>query len=265
MSQVIRTLVVDDEKLARGGLSEMLRADPELAVDSCGDGRSAVQLIRHSPIELVFLDIQMRGMDGFGVIEAVGVERMPVVVFTTAYGAHAIRAFEAAALDYLLKPIGDERLAIALARAKEAVRQRRLGRVTQQLAALLSGTGGSPAAAAPVERTSARVLVRQGNSSYFVDWRDVEWIESSDNYARLWSRGRSHLVREPLHRFEASLAASGFVRTHRTALVRADLIREIRVLGVRKHVAVLADGTRVPVSRERRSAILQLLRDRGQG
>lgn len=257
MTGVIHCLVVDDEKLARDGLRAMLAKDAELDVAACASGAEAVQAIRKGNVHLVFLDIRMRGMDGFDVIEAVGVEHMPVVVFTTAYGAHAIQAFEACALDYLLKPIGDDRLRQAVIRAKNTIRDRRLGAVQQQLLALLQA---GPPRSEPVR--AHRIQIRSGTSTFFLDATDIDWIESAGNYARVWSKGRSHLVRDSLSNLERELQPSGFLRSHRATLVNMARVRELRSVRLGGSVVVMQDGTRVPVSRDRRATLLEALRDR---
>lgn len=256
LSPHIRVLVVEDERPAREGLCAMLRrADPELAVTECGDADSAVRHLRSDAVDLVLLDVRLRGATGFDVIKAVGVEQMPVTVFTTAFDQYALRAFEACALDYLLKPIGEERLQRVLGRARDAVRQKRLGAISAQLAQLLQAVadGGSQD---PVPDDLRRILVRTGVSSYYIDLADVSWVEAADNYSRFWTGGRSHLVRVPLAQLEERLVNAGFVRTHRTALIRSALIQEVRTTGRRRFAAVLVDGTRVPTSRERRANVL---------
>jgi two-component system LytT family response regulator len=257
MTGAIRCFVVEDEKLARDGLRAMLSADPELDVACCASGAEAVQVIRKGDVHLVFLDIRMRGMDGFQVIEAVGAERMPVVVFTTAYGAHAIQAFDACALDYLLKPISDERLRQAVRRAKDTLRHRRLGAVQQQLLALLqTNPSRSPPSAA------YRIQIRRGTSTFFLASFEIDWIESADNYARIWSKGRSYLVRESLSHLERELELFGFIRVHRASVVNLARVLELRTAALGGSVVVMEDGTRVPVSRDRRALVLAAMRGR---
>lgn len=253
-----RILVVDDERLAREGLAQMLRAQPGVSVEACGSGEAAVDLLRREAFDIVFLDVQMRGLDGFGVIRTVGPERMPIVVFTTAYSEYALRAFEAAAVDYLLKPIGEERLAAALARAVEAARLRRLGHMSQQLMALLASAGESQRAPAT---QAHRFKVRAGRSVYFVEASQVDWIESADNYARLWVGTRSHLIRESMQSVEQVLAPAGFMRVHRGAIVNLARVREVRTTREGAYQAALAGGETVPVSRERRDDLLRALQE----
>jgi two-component system, LytTR family, response regulator len=266
-----RTLVVDDEQLARSGLRSMLQGDADLAVEECVGGREAVRIIRDSagdaPVDLVFLDVRMPAMDGFDVIDAVGAERMPVVVFTTAYSDYAIQAFEACALDYLLKPVGEVRLSQAVARAKERIRQRRAGELSEQLIALLErrpGTLPVPDAGRQTEHDDSvplrRLLLRSGTTSYYVDTDRIDWIEADTYYARIWTGVRSHLLRQSLAHLETLLDGRLFVRVHRSAIVNVRNIREIGRVGLGKYCVRLQDGRQIPVSRERRRALHAALR-----
>ena len=269
----IRTLVVDDEKLARSGLREMLAVDPELAVDECSGGREAIRILRDGSVDVVFLDVQMPKIGGFDVIEAVGTDRMPVVVFVTAFSAYAIEAFEACALDYVVKPVREARLTQAVTRAKEAVRQRRLGTVGDQLVSLLARRPTSPGRLAEpdvIDTTVAtepgpmhRVLLRSGTKSYYVDVEDIDWIESDNYYARIWTGVRSHLLRQSLSQLEASLNARQFVRVHRSAIVNVARVGDIRQTGIGRYAVMLRDGTQVPLSRDRKRALHEALRRRG--
>jgi two-component system LytT family response regulator len=260
----VRTLVVDDEPLARAGLRALLDEDPEVAVVAeCANGREAVAAVRAHAPDLVLLDVQMPGLDGFGVVREVGADAMPVVVFATAFDQYALRAFEARALDYLLKPFTDERFRDVLARAKAQVRQRRAGalgaRLAGELAALLAG-GGAPAPAAPPPPPGpARVPVRLGTRTAFVRLDDVDWIEAADYYARLHVGGASHLLRETMDELEARLDPRRFVRVHRSAIVRVDRVRELRAVAAGRHEVVLRDGTRLPLSRSRRERVERAL------
>jgi len=267
---VYRTLVVDDEKLARAGLRAMLSKDPQLELDECGGGREAVRIIRDTaaaPVDLVFLDVRMPAMDGFDVIAAVGVDRMPVVVFTTAYSDYAIQAFDACALDYLLKPVRESRLAQAVDRAKEAVRQRRAGALSEQLVALLAQRPPSQPIAGEVNEIGAesslplrRVLLRSGATSYYIDTDDIDWIEADTYYARIWTGVRSHLLRQSLAHLETVLDPARFVRVHRSAIVNVGKVREIARVGIGKYCVRMHDGRQIATSRDRRRALHATLR-----
>ena len=259
----VRALVVDDEPLARAGMRGLLADDADVAlVGECANGREAVAAIRAHAPDLVLLDVPMPELDGFGVVREVGVARMPVVVFVTAFDQYALRAFDARALDYLLKPFSDQRFHEALGRAKAQVRQRRLGALSGQLAALLGVSAQAPAPAPEpaVPEPAARFEVRVGDRRLFVAVADVDWIEASDYYVRLHAGGRSHLLRESLQELEARLDARRFVRAHRSALVAVDRVVEIRTDAAGRPLLVLRDGTRVPVSRSRREQVERALR-----
>ena len=267
-------MVCDDEPEAREGVVALLREDDEIAiVGEARDGHEAVAVLGAARPELVFLDVQMPGLDGFGVLEVVraasGAERLPVVVFVTAFDAYALRAFEVHALDYLLKPFADERFAEALRTAKERVRQRRAGALGQQLAALygdaapptrtpppdLAETPSAPVAAPPpAPRHLERIPVRIAQKVHLVPVADVDWIEADDYYAKLHVAGRSYLVRETLTQLEVALDPSQFVRTHRSAIVNIGRVKLLQPYFGGAHVITLHDGTRVPLSRSRRAA-----------
>ena len=261
----LRTLVVDDEKLARAGLRAMLASDPELEVDECAGGREAVRVIRDSvanPVDLVFLDVRMPAMDGFDVIAAVGADRMPVVVFTTAYSDYAIQAFDACAVDYLLKPVRESRLAQAVDRAKQVVRQRRAGDLNEQLKALLSHRLTSPATARKTNDDLVesavplrRVALRSGATTYYVDTDAIDWIEADTYYARIWTGVRSHLLRDSLAHLETLLDPRRFVRVHRSAIVNVSKVREVGRVGIGRYCVRLHDGRQIAIGRDRRRAL----------
>ncbi|HEY0154719.1 MAG TPA: LytTR family DNA-binding domain-containing protein [Longimicrobium sp.] len=225
---MIRALLVDDEPLARRGLHQLLapHADVEI-VGECGDGRSALDAIRALRPDLLFLDVQMPELDGFAVMRALGADAPPAVVFLTAYGEFALEAFDVEAVDYLVKPVREERFEEALRRAR-----RRLPAADHFL----------------VPGARGQVVIR-------VD--EVEWIEADDYYARIHAHGRSYLLREALASIEERLAGTRLVRVHRGALVHLDRIRRIGTADV-----TLVSGTVIPVSRRRRGWLLERVRGR---
>jgi two-component system LytT family response regulator len=214
----MRVLIVDDEPMARRGVAARLAKLPNIEViGECGDGRSAVECITTQAPDLVFLDVQMPGMDGFEVLRALPRECVPNVVFVTAYQDQAIRAFEHHAVDYLLKPIDDGRFATAVERA----RSRR-----------------------PPTRTYAtRFAVRTGSRIEVVMADDVEWIARSGDYAELHTRTRTHLVRETMGSLEQRLDPAAFLRIHRSRMVRATSIRQLRSIENREYLVTLGDGS----------------------
>jgi len=251
----LRVLVVDDEPLSRDRLRAVLLAEPGIAlVGECPDGPAAVAAIRRERPDLVLLDIQMPGLDGFGVIEAVGPAAMPPVIFVTAFDDFAVRAFEVHALDYLLKPFDDERLRGAVARVREPGHAARS--LAARLGALLAERGQGPGFP-PAGGYARRLMVRRGAALRYVPLEEVEWIEAADNYVRLHGSGGTHLVRMTLRDLEARLDPADFARVHRSAIVRLAAIREIRPWAGGDYLAVLRSGREVRISRTHRDRVVR--------
>ena len=230
-------LIADDEPAARKGVQQLLAAYADFVVaGECRDGTEVLAALDNLKPDLVFLDIQMPGLDGFEVIRRRTPERMPLVVFLTAYDQFAIRAFEAQALDYLLKPVTESRFAATM---KRVIRQLK--------------------AAAPTSRDPA-IVVTTARGTTVLSVREIDWIESADNYARLWTGERSYLLRESLRVLEARVRPRGFERAHRRALIRVDGVRELAWTKSGDLVAVLQSGARVPISRRRRAAFAAAVR-----
>lgn len=266
--QPIQTIVVDDEPDAREGIRALLATDAEIAVT--GEARSgheaAALMVRARP-DLVFLDVQMPGLDGFAALEEIPDDCRPIVVFVTAYDDYALRAFDVHALDYLLKPFTDERFTEALGLAKQRVRQRRAGDLGQQLAALLGG--GSPAPPTPpqcgseraseaagtasADGTMDRLMVPTAKGTVFIRAEEIDWVEADDYYVRLHVGGRSYLIRETMQKLEARLDPRRFVRVHRSAIVNLDRVKTLQPYFHGAHVLTLTDGTQVTLSRSRRA------------
>jgi len=227
-----KTLVADDEPAARRGVRQMLAAYPEfIVVRECRDGADVLAALDDVSPDVVFLDVQMPGLGGFDVIRRRTPERMPLVVFLTAYDQFAIRAFETQALDYLVKPVSEARFAMTI------------GRLTRQLR-------GAPPASAPDQS----LVVATARGTVVVALRDVDWIEAADNYVRIWTGGRSYLLREPLEDLERRIGSHGFARAHRRALVRLGAVRELTTPPHGGMTAVLAGGVSIAISRRRRAA-----------
>ena len=229
----IRALIVDDEPLALSNLRVLLRRDPDIElVGECGSGAEAVAAIRAHRPALVFLDVQMPEVDGFDVLELLGPDAPPAIVFVTAFDHYALRAFDAGALDYLLKPFDDARFALALARAKEQVAQ---------------------AAVAPP--AMARLAVKSGRQVLFVPLADVDWIESADYCVDLHIGAKTVALRRSMAAVESELDAAGFCRVHRTAIVNLARVRALDTGVDGDMEVVLADATRVPLSRRYRAQV----------
>lgn len=249
---MLRALIVDDEALARTALVRLLKRERDISViGQCEDGESAVQTIRQAQPEIVFLDVQMPEMDGFQVVEAVGAERMPVTIFVTAFDRYAIRAFDANAVDYLLKPFAPDRLTRALARARERCLGRQDKEAAQRLFSLLDSRLQSDYA--------QRLAVATGGRIMFVPVADIDWIEAEGNYARLHVSRKAFEVRETLQALMEKLDPREFIRIHRSTIVNARRIREVQPWFQGSHIVVLQSGEELRMSRYQRDAVDRLL------
>jgi two-component system LytT family response regulator len=249
----IRAVIVDDEPLARRRIRNLLvDAEDVAVVAECANGREAIQSIEESPPDLLFLDIQMPEIDGFDVLQAIGVGHVPVVIFVTAYDQFALRAFEAHALDYLLKPFDDERFEAALQRARARIRQQQGGDLDRRLRALLEEVRGD-------RGYLQRLVVPSGHRSVFVRTEEIDWIEAERNYIRLHVGGRSYLLRENLSHIEAALDPAKFCRIHRSTIVNIDRIQAVESLFQGEYLVVLHDGTKLTSGRSYRRSLNTLL------
>jgi two-component system LytT family response regulator len=239
----MRILVVDDEPLARGGVCTRLADHPDVdVIGECGDGESAFAAIVAQVPDLVFMDVQMPGISGIEVLGQLLPQERPMAVLLTAYDRFAIRAFEIHALDYLLKPIDDERFVEALDRARQALVLRQHTLHTAGVDGLLATPSAAPAYA-------TRFTVRIGHRITFVDAIDIDWIEAAGDYAGLHVRGRVHLLREPLHQLARRLDPARFVRIHRSTIVCIERVAELEALSNRDSLLRLRDGTPLRASR----------------
>lgn len=263
----IKTLVVDDEPLARRNLRVLLEADPEVElVGEASGGAEALALIsEHSP-DLVFLDVQMPELDGFGVLERLEAEKLPVVIFVTAFDKYALKAFDFHALDYLLKPFDDSRFEKALARAKQQLAQRELKNLSRRLISLLEDRGtarGVEDAAISDDkppRYQTRFLIKSAGRVSFIRADEIDWIEAEDYYVKLHVKGRGHLLRETMNDIETRLDPEVFVRIHRSSIVNLERVRELQQLFGGDYAVVLHDGTQLKLSRARRERVESLLK-----
>lgn len=262
----LRTLIVDDEPLARRTIRNLLAEDPEVeVVGECGGGAEAVETIRQRPPDLLFLDIQMPGMDGFGVLSQIELERISAVIFVTAYDAYALKAFEVHALDYLLKPFTDDRFREALARAKSHVELREAKGLAESLRAFLRDRAvAADETAAPVTTGKrggylTRFMVKVGGRVIFINPADVDWIEADNYYVKLHVGGRAHLLRLSMKELEERLDPKTFWRTHRSAIINLDRVKELHQHPSGEYVVVLRDGTELKLSRARRERLQELL------
>lgn len=248
----IRTLIVDDEPLARQRLKRFLEEDAETeVVGECADGREAVEQIERLKPDLLFLDIQMPEVDGFGVLEALAEAEMPAVVFVTAYDQYALRAFDVHAVDYLLKPYDRDRFRKALKRARMQIEQRRSGDVDRRLLSLLAHVKAE-------QKHLERLVIKSVGRVFFLKTEEIDWIESSGNYVRLHAGGEAHLLRETMNRLAAKLDPDKHLRIHRSTIVNIERIKELQPLFSGDYVVILRDGTQLTLSRSYRDKLLEL-------
>jgi two-component system LytT family response regulator len=244
---MVPTVVVDDEPLARANLVNLLRTDPEISVlGECGSGTDAVRVVRELRPSLLFLDVQMPGCDGFGVLESLGVDVPPAVVFVTAYDGYAVKAFEAAALDYLLKPFANARFFRVLSRAKESL------------------------ACRPLEsRGYERIMIRSAGRISFLPAQEIDWIEAADYYSCLHVGTRTHLLRRSMAELERDLEPNHFCRIHRSTIVNLSRVRDLCLDAGGEYEVVLRNETRLKVSRGYReklqAAVMQGIHGTKQG
>lgn len=251
LPEPIRVLIVDDEAPARQRIADLLRADPRITtIHEASNGLAAIEAINSNDQlrpDLVFLDAQMPELDGLGVIDAIGAENMPLTIFVTAYDQHAIRAFEANALDYLLKPFSDERFEASLARAKTRLAERSISEFGQRLLAL--------AYTAPQNDRWDKLVVKSAGATRFLRAMEIDWIEAAGVYVTLHVAGKEILYRAALNELADKLDPRRFVRVHRSALVNLESIVQLEPISHGEFEAVLKDGSRTRVSRTYRAQL----------
>ncbi len=248
-SDTLKALIVDDEALARRRLRLMLERDGNIEIiGECANGREAVSSIKRNLPDVVFLDVQMPGLDGFGALAQLDEANLPAVVFVTAFNQYALQAFEVSAVDYLLKPFDQERLSRAIAK----VRGRLGARSDKPLHSLIKEIKRD-------KKYLDRVAIRNVGRIYFIKVAEVDWIESAHNYVGLHVGKATHLLRESMKSIESKLDPDKFVRIHRTTIVNVDRVKEISPWFHGDQIVILGDNTRLTLSRGRRKALKQLL------
>ena len=267
----IRTMIVDDEPLARERIRTLLARQPDVqVVGECSSGRQALEEVQQQHPDLLFLDVQMPEVDGFGLIEALedsvqkgktngngnGKKKLPVVVFVTAYDQYALRAFEVHALDYLLKPFDDDRFQEALERARQQLQLALNGREETAVVhrRLLSLVQDMKNRTKPMER----LVVRSSGRVFFLRTEEIDWIEAASNYVRLHVGQTSHLLRETMNGIESRLDPDKFLRIHRSTIINVDRIKELQPWFHGDYAVILADGTRLTLSRSHREKLQKL-------
>jgi two-component system, LytTR family, response regulator len=247
-----RAIIVDDEPLGRRGIAARLQHFPQVTVVGlCAGGREAIDAVHRLTPDLMFLDVEMPILNGFAVLEALGPTR-PHTIFVTAYDRYAIQAFAAEALDYLVKPIDDDRFGQAVLRATERIRERRSSDLARQVVTLVGELSANEGAMAD------RFVVRTNGRLVFVRFAEIDWIEGAGDYVRLHANGRTWLHRQTLKRVERLLAPRGFVRIHRSTIVNGDRIRELRPIDNGDYGVVLLNGSEVRASRTYHTALADL-------
>lgn len=248
----IRTVIVDDEPLARRGIRALLDEEKDVeVVGECRNGREAVAAIEELAPDLVFLDVQMPELNGFDVLEAVGVERMPAVIFVTAYDKYALRAFDVHALDYLLKPLDGDRFTRALQRARMQIEGKNIRDLSLTLQNLLDDLK-------PNQKYAERLVIKSAGRIFFLGVAEIDWIEAADNYVRLHAGRESHLLRETMSSLEKRLDPDQFVRVHRSRIINVRQIKELQPLFRGEYDIMLQDGTRLESGRGYRDKLQKL-------
>lgn len=261
----INVLIVDDEPLARRRIARLLRTEPDVDIaGEAGSGREAVAKLKENDIDVVFLDVQMPDLDGFDVVAEVSAEKMPTVIFVTAYNEYALKAFEVHAIDYLLKPVEAERFKRAFDRVRDHIGRKGEAQSGRRLKALLSQllseermadvVPGEPIAPHP-SRYVDRIMVKTDGRVLFVKVNDVDWFEAAGNYIRLHVQRQTFMIRETMNALESSLNPSQFARIHRATIVNLDRIRELQPWFAGDYVVLLHDGSQLKLTRTYRDQL----------
>ncbi|MBU6400408.1 MAG: LytTR family DNA-binding domain-containing protein [Verrucomicrobia bacterium] len=249
----IHAFIIDDEPLARERLRKLLLTEPDLKIaGEYGNGCEAVEAIQTLKPDLIFLDVQMPELDGFGVLQALSGERLPVVIFVTAYDKFALQAFEVHAVDYLLKPFDRERFQKALSHARARLQSHQAGELNQRLSALLNDL--KPRAPIP-----DRLVIKCDGRVLFVKTEDIDWIEAADNYVNLHVGCESHLFRETMGALEGRLSPERFLRISRSAIVNVERIKELQPMFHGEYTVILRTGARLTLSRGYREKLQRLM------
>jgi len=255
-SKTIRAVIVDDEPLGRTVIREMLRRDPDFSVvGECANGQEAIAAISDERPDLVFLDVQMPEVDGFAVLAALDAERLPMIIFVTAYDQYAVSAFDVHAVDYLLKPFDRERFGKALQRAKLQLQRESandVGNINRRILALLEEQRAKP-------KYLERLVIKNNGRVFFLKTEEIDWISAEGNYVNLHVKKDSYLLRETISSLEAQLDPQKFVRIHRSQIVNIDRIRELRHWSHGEYQVILHDGAELMLSRSYREKLHGLL------
>jgi two-component system LytT family response regulator len=247
----LRTLIVDDEPLARERIKRFLRDEAEIEViGECGNGTDAIAAIKKDSPDLVFLDIQMPEKTGFDVVKSLN-GKMPAIVFVTAYDQYALQAFDVHALDYLLKPFTRERIHRAVSRARESIANRRMGNIDERLITLIADLKSE-------KKYLERLVVKTTGRVFFLRTDEIDWIEAAGNYVKLHVGRETHMIRETMNGIEGKLDPDKFLRIHRSTVVHIDRIKELHPMFSGDYAVILRDNTELALSRNYRERFLEL-------
>jgi two-component system LytT family response regulator len=257
----VRTLVVDDEPPARQRLVTLLGDEPDIeVVGEAGSGSAAVRAITELEPDLVFLDIQMPGFDGFDVLRATAGLHHPLVVFVTAYDEHALRAFDVQAVDYVLKPVVEPRFRAAVRRAVARVRETSQPELARTLTRLLESVGAPVSPTPASDERPSRFAIRHEGRVVFVPLREIAWVKADGDFVQVHAGKQTYLIRETMAEVEARLPASHFVRVHRSAIINVDRVREIQSWFKGDYVVLMDEGTKIHTGRTYRERVQALMR-----
>jgi len=250
----IRCVIVDDEKFAREGVAMLLTNDSDFElVDTCANGKQAIESIIHFEPDLIFLDIQMPDMNGFEVLKALPANLKPLVVFITAFDQYAIKAFEASAFDYLLKPFDDDRFYDVLKRSKNQIKLLKSGKYSQNIEELVKQfTKPAEIAEKPQQEITNRIMVKREGGVTFIDVNDVLAVEASDYYLKIITSTDEHVMRKSLNSIEEKLSSNKFVRIHRSTIVNIDYIKSIEKFTADEHIVIMKNDSRYRISKSGR-------------
>lgn len=255
----IKTIIADDEPLAREKIRNLLEEDPDIElIGEFSDGIETVAAIQEQQPDLVFLDVQMPELDGFGVLEALSESHLPTLIFVTAYDQYALRAFEVHALDYLLKPFDRERFQKALHRAKEQMQKEKSGEVNEKLLTLLEDLK-SEKSNNHERKFLDRLVIKAGGRVTFLKTEEIDWIEAAGNYVRLYIGKDSHLLRDTMNNIQTKLDPEKFLRIHRSTILKIDRIKELQPWYHGEYVVTLENGKQLTSSRSYRHKLSELL------
>ena len=242
----VKVLIIDDESLARETIDLLLRDQAEVEViGECKDGAEAVEMIRKLNPDLVFLDIQMPELNGFEVIEEIGPEKMPSVIFATAFDEYAIKAFDAHAMDYLLKPFDDYRFEVALKRALAQIKQKELGSLSERLSALMD----EGKVESVEDEVLDRIMIKERGGVVFIKTEDIDFVEAAGDYVVMYVGQKKHMTRESMTKMEGKLGVKNFARIHRSTIVNLERIKELKPYFHGDYLVYLKDGRELKLSR----------------